>query len=331
MPILHRFELLHRATVATCTFLLFGLLSASPALGQSTGEGPGTFGNFSFQARISGSYNELGAVTKLESAIGYELNDHFGVTVGVPFYFVSSSTTLADSETKARNGIGNVFLDLRATVHKPALNFASTLTVTAPTGDRESGFSTGRATFDWNNLFFRTFSRFTPYANVGVANTISDTPFFVRPFSTLGLVGHLETGVQYRLSRSWRLGASAYQIIPSGEQKVFSRLVRREPPGTPPTSPGASRFNRRRAFETAPTTAGDAEIARDRGFSTWVGFRPASALNLSVGYSRSTFFSLDSLFFGVGLELRSVFQRPRSRMSRSSLSVPELQRIQGGT
>jgi hypothetical protein len=313
----YRYERAGRVTLCTGVLLLV-FLTNSPLAGQSTAEDKELASKFSLRGRLSGSYGDLGAITKLETAVSYDWNDHFGITAGLPFYFVSPSTALADSGIRARNGIGNAFLDLRFSAYDPALNFASTLTVTAPTGDRDSGFSTGRPTFDWNNLFFRSFSQFTPYINLGIANTISDTPFFVRPFSTLGVVGHVEAGTQYALWRSLGLGASVYAILPSGEQKVFSRLLRDERPGPPASTPGAARANQRRVFETAPVTTGDAEIARDRGFSTWVSLRPASSVNLSAGYSRSTFFAVDSFFFSLGLELRSVFRKPGQRTASIS-------------
>ena len=39
----------------------------------------------------------------------------------------------------------NVYTDLRLTLRDPAVNFISTLTGAAPTGDSSKGFSTGRA------------------------------------------------------------------------------------------------------------------------------------------------------------------------------------------
>ena len=200
-----------------CILGLAIVLLAAPAFPESDG--------FVVNERLRGSVNEFGVITKLDNAVGYNFNRHFGVDVGLPVYFVRPSDSYAAMLGAARNGIGNVYADLRFQAVNPAVNFASMLTATAPTGDKASGFSTGRPTYDWTNHFDRSFGRLTPFANVGIANTISDTPFFIRPFSTLGFVGHLEGGAEYRLVSQLSVGASAYDIAPSGQQRIVSRVA----------------------------------------------------------------------------------------------------------
>src|SRR5437773_615429 len=75
-----------------------------------------------------------------------------------------------------------------------ALSYSSTLELTAPTGDKARGFTTGRATADWTNRFSHKMDSFTPFGSAGLANTVSDTKFFVRPFTSLGMVVHFEGG-----------------------------------------------------------------------------------------------------------------------------------------
>ena len=90
------------------------------------------------------------------------------------------------------------------------LNYPSTLEGTAPTGDKAAGFSTGRTTVDWTNRFSHTFSAVTPFASAGLANTVSDTSFFIRPFTSLGIVSHFEGGAKLRVSQFIDVGTSAY-------------------------------------------------------------------------------------------------------------------------
>src|SRR5262249_42887732 len=137
---------------------------------------------WSFSGSFHGSSNSDGVVTKAEPVLGYTFNRHLSTYTGLPFYFVnlSSSTTSATGGTMT--GIGNAFLGFRFSAASDVLDYSSNVELTAPTGDKTRGFSTGRVTADWTNRFSRTFSSLTPFGSIGVANTVSDTAFFVRPF-----------------------------------------------------------------------------------------------------------------------------------------------------
>jgi hypothetical protein len=258
---------------------------------------------FTFYERFQGSVNTLGAVNELDSSLGYKFNSHFGVDGGIPVYFVrpsnSTATTTSAATTSSANGIGNVYAQLRLTFANPVLNFESTATGTAPTGDKATGFSTGHATIDWSNYFDHSFSRLTPFADLGIANSVSDTMFFVRPYTTYGLVTHVEGGARYRLVQWVSVGVSAYGIEPSGQQTVVSRLVKAQ---SKAAAAGSSRQNHG-VFETANVTTGTSDIAKDHGFSTWVQFQLAKSVGLYAGYTRSTQYSLDTIFYGVSLNL----------------------------
>jgi len=183
---------------------------------------------FTFNGAIQGSANSNAQVNRLEASVGYNFSRKFGIDVGLPFYFVNSNVSADPNLNGFRSGLGNAFITLRATPTLTDWNYVSSLTATAPTGDPDQGFSTGRVTVDWNNFISRPLSRFTPFANLGVANTVSDTNFFYRPFTSLGLVGHFEAGTSYRLHPSVSVGASAYSIVPSGDQKIYSRVTKRQ-------------------------------------------------------------------------------------------------------
>jgi hypothetical protein len=264
---------------------------------------------WSFSGRLSGSGNSDAVVTKAEPSLGYNFNEHFTTYVGVPFYFVNVSTPTAVSGTGFKSGVGNAFLGFRAGVDSEVVNYTSNLEFTAPTGDKERGFSTGRMTVDWTNRFSRTFSKVTPFGSVGIANTVSDTAFFVRPFSSLGMVGHFEGGATYDFSRAVWLGASGYAVRGSGQQRIFSRVLDR-PVSTSTTTSRSSSGDRRsdrsttdRVFETQRETVSVAEIVNDHGFSTWFGVSPKPPVDFYVGYSRSVNYDLNSVFFGVGFHV----------------------------
>jgi hypothetical protein len=196
-------------------------------------------------------------------------------------------------------GIGNAFLGFRAGVKSDAINFTSNLEFTAPTGDKSRGFSTGRVTADWTNTFSTKVSSLTPYGSVGIANTVSDTAFFVRPFTSLGLVGHFEGGATYDVLRAARIGASIYAVRGSGDQRVISKVFKRQTTTSTSGSPG----NPKRVFETQSEVVSQAELVNDHGFSTWFGVSPRPEVDFHAGYSRSVNYDFNTLFFGVGFHV----------------------------
>src|SRR5690348_3675582 len=134
---------------------------------------------FTFTEHVQGSGSSLGLITKFDTAFGYRFNQHLAVEGGIPVYLVNpSSTYTAITNGRAQSGIGNAYGDVRLSLENPLVNYFSVLTVAAPTGDQSAGYSTGRETFDWSNLFDRTFGRTTPFVELGVGNTIMDQPYF---------------------------------------------------------------------------------------------------------------------------------------------------------
>jgi hypothetical protein len=293
-----------------CVSLAVGLVSA-PVCNLGASESTSEVKRFTFNGAIQGSANSNAQVNRLEASVGYNFSRKLGIDFGLPFYFVNSNLSTDPNLNGFRSGLGNAFITLRATPTLTDWNYISSLTATAPTGDQDQGFSTGRVTFDWNNLISRSFSRFTPFANLGIANTVSDTSFFNRPFSSLGIVGHFEGGTSYRLHRSVSLGASAYSIVPSGDQKIYSRVTKRQntAPSQPSNGTSMTGQGRARAFETTAVTVDDATLARDHGFASWLTVYPTATVYLQTGYHRSVPYALNTFFFGVGVQLDSVYGR----------------------
>lgn len=281
-------------------FLL--LAAATTAQGQSSSGSEDEERGFTLFSSVQSTSNSFGHFTRFDAAPGYDFNRHFGVFGGIPVFIVRPSSTGTASGMRPVNGLGNMYVGGEFRARNPVLNYVSTLTSTLPTGDTDSGLSTGRVTVDWNNHFDRAFFRFTPFANLGLANTVSDTPLFTRPFSTSGFVSHYEMGSSYRVWRSLGVGASAYAIVPAGEQKVFSRLVQRRV-----VLPGTAR--RGRVFELQGETIGSANLTRDNGFAAWIEARPASFLSVQLGYNRSVRYALDSVSFIVRVDVRALARR----------------------
>lgn len=250
---------------------------------------------WTFSGYLTGTSNSSGLILKVNPSVGYSFNRYFRTYAGLPFYFVDAS--VSSTSNGFVNGIGNAYVGFGLGINDPVLNFASNLVISAPTGDKSRGFSTGRVTADWTNDFSRQVSIFRPFGSVGVANTISDTSFFVRPFTSYGLVSHVEGGTTVDLLPRASMGASAYGVRASGEQRITSKVF--DSGGRGPTSGS----HRGRPFETSSETVSSPDIANDYGFSTWFGVSPQSNSNFYVGYSRSTSYDFNTLFFGVGFRV----------------------------
>jgi hypothetical protein len=293
----------------TCTIVL-ALVLVLPARAE---EGRG----WNFAGNFSGSSNSDGTVMKVAPMLGYSFTSHFQTYAGLPFYMVNLSSTATSTTTTSTtstpggfvSGIGNAFLGGRLAVNSDAINYSSTLELTAPTGDKSHGFSTGRATADWTNRFSHRFDSFTPFGSLGLANTISDTNFFVRPFTSLGLVSHFEGGGAFDISDHVRVNGSAYAIGAVGNQTIISKVIKRQiaaavSTGTTGTSgkTGASAANPNQVFNTGTETVVPAQVADDHGVSTWIGVTPGQG-NFYIGYSRSMHYDFNTLFFGMGFRI----------------------------
>jgi hypothetical protein len=260
----------------SCSFYIL-VFCSTVALAQDT-EGNGS--GFTFYERLSGTASRLGSVTRLDSTVGYNFNRYFGVDAGIPLYFVRpSDTTRALVGSRPGNGIGDFYGDVRFTFANPIVNYFSVLTITAPTGETARGFSTGKSTVDWTNHFEHAFGRLTPYANLGLANTVSDTMFFVRPFATHGFVAHVEGGAMYRLHRYFYAGGSGYAVLPSGTQTVDGRLV------------------------------SDTITTRDHGVILRGQVPVSPYFQLDAGYTRSAVYDLNAVFFGVGFNVAAAIRK----------------------
>lgn len=251
---------------------------------------------------LQGSIQADSFVLKWDSSVGYNFNEHFGMDFGVPLYVArvdSNSTTTGSSGA----GLGDAYINLRAKWLNPKrLNYGTNILIGAPTGNRDKGFSTGRMTVDWTNRVDRTFGRVTPFGELGFANTTGDTRAYTRAYTSLGFVTHAQGGASFALTDKVSVGASAFAILPSGDQKIYSKVVNKGKTAVGTGSHG-------RSFEQNYVTSGTSDIAKDHGLSTWLDFSPNKYFDVSAGYTRSTRFDLNTFSFGIGLNLGNVWKR----------------------
>jgi hypothetical protein len=250
---------------------------------------------------FGGTANSTGQVYELNTNVGYDFTSHFGAVVGAPIFFVRPSST--NTGAISANGLGDPYLNVHVKFPSPAINFASGLTGTAPVGDSRKGLSTGRATFDWTSHIDHTFSNLTPFAEVGIANTIMDSQLYVRPYTTLGINTHFQVGATYAVWKFVSVGASGFDIVPHGQQTVFSRV---NPAAAAGSNPGSVHSGR--VFLNNQQTTGSASIAQDHGFSTWIGANPSNTVDLQLGFTRSMVYDLNSVAFNIGINLGKLYR-----------------------
>jgi hypothetical protein len=248
---------------------------------------------------FDGSSSADGKVFSLTSTAGYNFNKYFGIDAGIPVYIVRAPASVQGA--KSNSGVGDAFLDLRLSLDNRLFGYSATLTGAAPSGDTSKGRSTGRVTFDLDNHFDRGVGRFTPFADIDLGNTVSQRAY-MRPYLTLGKVASFEAGTSMKIFRSLSASASLYDVAPWGTQRVFSRIV---PRGTAVV--GAVQHNR--IFAKNAETLGGAGLDRDNGVNVSASYSPTRYMDFSVGYSRSMHYSLNTVSFGIGLNLSKFVSR----------------------
>src|SRR5215470_618322 len=251
---------------------------------------------------FQGTVNSDSRIYKLDSNLGWDFNKHFGVFVGVPVYVANvpsitttNGTTTTANASHTNSGIGNAYLGFTLMAPNPKLDYASSVTAYAPTGSVAKGFSTGRVGVDWTNRFEHTFYGLTPFFVGGLSNTVPDSVFFARPFTSLGAISHLEEGAEYQLVKHFYAGGSGYQIVPFGNQKVFSKL--------------SGKGKGKNPFDASTVSTGN-DLTRENGFNTWVALEPSSIARLELGYTRSMTFDLNSFAFNLRMNVGKML-RPK--------------------
>jgi hypothetical protein len=243
---------------------------------------------------FEGSTGASGQEMEINSSATLHLG-RFSVGAGIPVYL---NRSIFPNTVTINDGVGDLFVRLGASWNVFVLNYNTALTGSAPTGDKNRGFSTGHATFDWNNRFDHNFKIVTPFVDAGVANSITDTLFFHRPFTSFGYLAHAEAGGEVNLPYSFKVLLSGYDIAPWGTQTIISRDVIAGATGT-----GGQNG---RVFEVNHITTGSASINYDEGFTAGLTYQPKPYLNLAAGYTRSMSFAFNTFSWGIGVNMSSL-------------------------
>jgi hypothetical protein len=247
---------------------------------------------------FGGTSNSDGQIYELNSNVGYDFSSHFGAVVGAPIYFVRPA---ASTGATSANGFGDPYLALHLKYPNPIVNFGSLLTGTVPVGNSKEGLSTGRATFDWTNRIEHGFGDLTPFFELGIANTTYQSRLFLRPYTTLGFNTHWQVGASYDVWKFISVGASGYDILPSGQQTVFSRVI--------PGLASGGGHGHGPTFLNNQQTTGTASLAQDDGYSIFIDANPKRAVDMELGFTRSFVYDLNSVSFSIGFNLGQLYRQ----------------------
>lgn len=270
--------------------------SAPPAKEEASGATLST----SFTGSVATGSNVYDWTTTAD----YAFDKHFSAALGVPILFVRGTTSTG--ATTSNSGLGNIFGQVQFVNRNPLLNFGAVATVALPTGDSSKGLSTGRVTYDLTGQVAKPFGRFTPFFSAGVANSLFDSRYWQRPYTSLGDLAHFEGGTSFALGRSLTLSASLYDVAPWGSQKIYSRVVSK---GVGSGVGNGKAGSHGRIYQTNALTTGDSSIDRDNGFNAGLDFSPLKYVNLGLGYTHSVHFQTDIFSFGVGFNLSPLLRR----------------------
>ena len=306
---------LRAASWAAVVVLLFSVVGAQGVQAQSPNAAAsggaksdeGFYPGWNLGTRFEGSTSGDGSVYNMGFGGGYNFSHHFGVSLGIPYYFVGtpSAVKAKDPQAVSGSGLGNVGADLKWLFPGPTVNYASTIHLGAPTGDVKKGFSTGHPTWNWGNHIEHGWGNFTPFIDGGVGNTVPDTKYFQRLFTTFGYNAQFEAGTEMDAG-PFSVSVSAYDIAPWGTQTEVSRVFRCSA-GVKCGATGTS-TNRKGYLDTSVQT-GSASLVRDNGFNAGVELKPVKAIDLEFDYSRSVPLRLNSFSFGISVDLGALLRR----------------------
>ncbi len=100
--------------------------------------------------------------------------------------------------------------------------------------------------------------------------------------------------------------ASAYDVVPFGDQKIYSHL------GKQAGSTGSA-GNSHRPFQTAPVTSGTSSLTKDHGFSGDLSINPTRRVGFDLAYTRSIGYDFDSIGATVNFRLGHLAEAPAKK------------------
>lgn len=280
-----------------------------PALGQANGlcNNARSKTPFFMYENLQGSPGAAAQSYELDSTFTDIVGTRFNVSGGLPLYFTRGDTGTSGAQERVQaTGVGDSFLTLTFTPIASGVAWTTCLTGYAPTGSSDLGLGTGRTLVNWNNHLEHDFAAWAPYADLGLANTTIARRVLRRAYTSLGKVANLDAGGQVSLGTRVTLDFSGYADLPSGAQKIYSRLVRRRAKSGRRI---AATVTKPKPYQLAHITVGGPSLDRDYGATAALDFTPRPYVDLGFGYTRSAYQGANIVAFNVGVNISDVVAR----------------------
>ncbi len=234
-----------------------------------------------------------------DPAVGISFNDVWALDASIAIYnYRLAESTSANPKPNARlvplrAELGDVVLALHGQFLPRGFAYQPTLSVTAPTGDRTYGLSTGHVTFDLSNHFEHEFKYVTPAIELGVgdSNTLANS-VIVRNYTTLGPLAHFQAGLGFPLFWGLSWEANAYEQLPLGDQKIYESITRKH---------------------MTTTIVTGRSVSEDNGFTTGLDIPLDDRATLSGYYNHSLRLHDDTVGFSLTYVLRSLNAEERKK------------------
>jgi hypothetical protein len=278
---------LQKTALALAISAGFAASAAAQAIEQA--KPAGSQRGFTWTEAYEGSGNSTEWISDINSTVGYNFAQHFGIYFGAPYYLFHPSSSQVG--VTSANGFGNPYLGFGYSHKIDVVNFSTGLNASAPVSNaKKDGLSTGHVTFDWSNHIDHDFGFVKPFLSFGVANSIPDTRFQQRSFLSFGKLAHFEAGPEFDLGDKFSVTISGYYIAPWGVQETFVR-------GN--SGPGGGE------------KTGTATLTRDSGMNLGFDFDATRSVDIYAGYSRSTSLSDNTFSIGVAFNISEAL-KPRA-------------------
>ncbi len=295
--------------------LLLGLVCCGAFCASLAQAPPAAVGSEALSATLgfTETYDSsAGPSSELDADLGYAFWRRFSLHAGAPFVLAQNLTAAspkpaasAAPKSGSMSAAGDAYLNLAYDAPNPRLHLTSTLTATAPTGDSSSGLSSGRPTFAWTNNFSHDFDLLAPFFEVSAGDGSEAMNAALRArrirtrnrsFTALGTQVDLRAGSGISLGNKLSLQASAYGVLPVGNQKIYSRLIKAQS-GAASGSSGSASAGALRQAQRVHVIVGPSSLAADHGLTADLDFNALSCLEFDTEIGRSLHLDTTTLSF----------------------------------
>jgi hypothetical protein len=133
----------------------------------------------------------------------------------------------------------------------------------------------------------------------GMGNSSSSTRIFKRPYTSTGFMTHYRAGFSFGLFKDFSFDVSAYDMLPFGDQVLYSRIVPRK--GL--SKQQLNKINKINTYRLAATAAGNSSLTADHGFAATLSRNLGPRTDFQVGYTRSIIQHLDQVTMTIGFRV----------------------------